>query len=213
MEASQCALAQGRFAAQWRIAALAPVSACFDQLVRVSKPERVGDKILRRRNTIHCPLRSECIHDCKGFPGKCSTSDCTEQPQPQGVCLKWGCGSGATLALNLCPSCLCFSCSWEYIQSCATRPSWVSPLSSCETCASLGLCTLAASPVWMGIMKTTISEAYSEGFVRKRGKLGTAWHLVLAIISSFRTSFVFWDIAHSRPEWPCIQDQLAFQPS
>lgn len=115
-----CSVAQGRFAARWCIA---PVSACFDQLLRVSRLYRVGDKILKSRETIHCPSRSKCIHDCKGFPGKCSTSACTEQPWPQGVCLKWGCGSEAMLALNLCPSCLCFSCSWvKYIQSCATRP-------------------------------------------------------------------------------------------
>lgn len=114
---------------------------------------------MRSRKTIHCPSRSKCIRDCKGFPGKCSTSHCTEQPWPQGVCLKWGCGSGATLALNLCPSCpasaVVGSSTYSPVPLGPAEPHHSPVLYlSCLTCVN-------------GDNEMPVSEAYSEGFVRK----------------------------------------------
>lgn len=95
----------------------------------------------------------------RGFPGKCSTSDCTEQPWPQGVCLKWGCGSGATLALNLCPSCpasaVVGSSTYSPVPLGPAEPHHSPVLYlSCLTCVN-------------GDNEMPVSEACSEGFVRK----------------------------------------------
>lgn len=163
---SVCSVAQGRFAAQCALLPLVCFLLVCDQLLRVSNCRELVIRFweaeswysaLQRvsvstvsQQVLHLPLHS---------------SYCTELPQPHGVGLKWCCGSGATLALNLCPSCLSFSCSWDYSP---VPPGLAeSPLSNCETWASLRLCTLFALPIPTGMIRTPVSAAYSEGLMHK----------------------------------------------